>query len=153
MDLIVQPLDGLQPLIDTVNSAKKALDLIIFRLDLKEVEKAIEAAVGRGVNVRALIAHTHKGPDKRLRQIEQRMLDKGVTVTRSGDDFVRYHGKVLIVDREELHVYGFNYTALDLQSRSFGVITRDRKMVQEALGCSRRIQPGRNSSRWSTGSS
>lgn len=133
MDLIVQPQDGLEPVLEAINSASKALDLIIFRFDLKEVEKALEAAVGRGVNVRALIAHTHKGPDKRLRQLEQRLLDKGVTVTRSGDDLVRYHGKAMIVDREALYVFGFNYTSADLHSRSFGLITRDRKLVQEAV--------------------
>jgi phosphatidylserine/phosphatidylglycerophosphate/cardiolipin synthase-like enzyme len=101
-------------------------------LDLKEIEKAAEAAVGRGVDVRAIIAHTHSGPDKRLRQLEQRMLDKGVTVSRSKDDLVRYHGKMLIADREELHVYGFNYTSDDMRSRSFGVVTTDRQIVQEA---------------------
>src|SRR4030095_12485134 len=46
---------------------------------------------------------------------------------------VRYHGKLMIIDREELHVYGFNYTARDLKSRSFGFVSRDRKVVQEAL--------------------
>ena len=61
------------------------------------------------------------------------MLDAGVTVTRTADDLVRYHGKVLIADRSALHIYGFNYTALDLKSRSFGVVTKDRKIVQEAL--------------------
>lgn len=133
MDLIVQPTDGVKPLLDAINSAKTALDLIIFRFDLKEIEKAAEAAVGRGVNVRALIAHTHSGPDKRLRQLELRMLDKGVTVSRTGDDLVRYHAKMLIADQKELHVYGFNYTADDLKSRSFGLVTRDRGLVQEAL--------------------
>jgi cardiolipin synthase A/B len=133
LELIVQPDDGVKPLLDAINRAQKTLDLIIFRLDLKEVEKAAEAAVARGVNVRALIAHTHKGPDKRLRQLELRMLQKGVTVSRSGDDLVRYHGKLMIVDREELHIYGFNYTAIDLRSRSFGVVTRDRRVVTEAL--------------------
>jgi cardiolipin synthase A/B len=133
MDVIVQPVDGMQPLLDGINSAKKTLDLIIFRLDLKQIEKAIEDAVGRGVNVSALIAHTHSGPDKRLRQLELRMLHKGVTVSRTGDEFVRYHAKMMIVDRDELHVYGFNYTAVDLKSRSFGIVTRDRKMVQEAI--------------------
>ncbi len=49
------------------------------------------------------------------------------------DDLVRYHGKLLIVDREELYVLGFNYTAVDLKSRSFGIVTRDRRTVQEAL--------------------
>jgi phosphatidylserine/phosphatidylglycerophosphate/cardiolipin synthase-like enzyme len=132
LDLIVQPLDGLKPLLDAINSATKTLDLIIFRFDLKEVEQALESAVGRGVNVRTLIAHTHKGADKRLRQLEQRMLSRGVTVTRSGEDLVRYHGKAMIVDREALYVFGFNYTSADIHSRSFGVITRDRKMIQEA---------------------
>lgn len=133
MNLIVQPADGSKPLLDAINGAKKSLDLIIFRFDLKQIEKAIEASVARGVNVSALIAHTHSGGDKRLRQLELRMLQKGVTVSRTGDDLVRYHGKMMIVDREELHVYGFNYTAVDLKSRSFGVVTRDRKIVQEAV--------------------
>jgi cardiolipin synthase len=133
VDLIVQPADGIAPLVDAINRAQKAVDVIIFRLDLKEIQKALEAAVERGVTVRALIAHTHKGPDKRLRQIEARMLAKGVTVSRTAEDLIRYHGKLMIIDREQLHVYGFNYTAMDLKSRSFGLVTRDRRMVQEAL--------------------
>jgi len=133
VDLIVQPADGMAPLLAAIDGAQKSVDVIIFRLDLKEIEKALEAAVGRGVTVRALIAHTHKGPDKRLRQIEDRMLAKGVTVNRTGDDLIRYHGKMMVVDREALHVYGFNYTAADMKSRSFGLVTRDRRMVQEAL--------------------
>ena len=40
MDFIVQPADGVKTLLDAVKSAKKSLDLIIFRLDLKELEKA-----------------------------------------------------------------------------------------------------------------
>lgn len=133
MELIVQPTDGVAPLIKGIARAQKTLDLIIFRFDLKEIEKAIEAAVGRGVNVQALIAHTHSGSDKRLRQLELRMLQKGVTVSRSGDDLVRYHGKLMIVDREELHVHGFNLTASDIKSRSFGLVTRERRTIQEAL--------------------
>ena len=133
MDLIVQPEDGITPLLDVVAGATKSLDLLIFRFDLKDVEKALGAAVTRGVAVRALIAHTNSGGEKRLRQLELRMLEKGISVSRSGGDWVRYHGKVMIVDREELHVYGFNYTEADLKSRSFGVVTKDRKAVSEAL--------------------
>jgi cardiolipin synthase len=133
VELIVQPADGIKPILDTVEHAAKSLDLIIFRFDLKPLEKALEAAVKRGIAVRALIAHTNSGGDKRLRQLELRMLTAGVAVSRTADDLVRYHGKLLIVDREELHVYGFNFTGLDLKSRSFGLVTRDRKAVNEAL--------------------
>ena len=133
MELIVQPGDGTKPILAAIEQVQETLDIVIFRFDLKPVEKAIEAAVKRGVAVRALIAHTNSGGDKRLRQLELRMLDAGVTVTRTAGDLTRYHGKMMIVDREELHVYGFNFTALDIKSRSLGLIVRERKFVQEAL--------------------
>ena len=133
MELIVQPSDGFKPILEAVERATKAIDIIIFRFDLKRLEKAIEAAVSRGVAVRALIAHTNSGGEKRLRGLELRMLAAGVTVSRTGNDLLRYHGKLMIIDREEVHVYGFNYTARDMKSRSFGLVSRDRKVVQEAL--------------------
>ena len=133
MELIVQPIDGLKPILTAVEQATTSIDIVIFRFDLKPLEKAIEAAVKRGVKVRALIAHTNRGGEKRLRALELRMLEAGVTVTRTADDLTRYHGKLLIIDRDELHVYGFNFTSLDLKSRSFGIVARDRKIVQEAV--------------------
>ena len=133
MELIVQPQDGIRPILDAVEKAQKSVDIIIFRFDLKPLEKALEAAVGRGIGVRALIAHTNAGGEKRLRDLELRMLKAGVTVSRTGNELIRYHGKMMIVDRQALHVYGFNYTARDLASRSFGLIARERRVVQEAL--------------------
>jgi cardiolipin synthase len=133
VELIVQPADGTKPILAAIEQARETVDIVIFRFDLKPVEKALEAAVKRGVAVRALIAHTNSGGDKRLRQLELRMLDAGVTVTRTADDLTRYHGKLLLVDRSELHVYGFNFTGLDVKSRSLGVVVRDRRVVNEAL--------------------
>jgi cardiolipin synthase len=131
--LIVQPDDGQAPVLDAIERARKSLDFIIFRLDSKDIEKAAATAVTRGVNVRALIAHTHSGETKRLRELELRLLGKGVTVSRTGGELVRYHHKLIVVDREELHVHGFNCTAADFRSRSFGIVTRSKPMVQEAL--------------------
>ena len=133
MELKVQPTDGIKPLLETIEQARKSIDVMIFRFDLKPMEKELVAARDRGVVVRALIAHESSQGDKRLRQLELRMLEKGILVARTGNAFVRYHGKLMIVDREELHVYGFNFTALDLKSRSFGIVTRDRKAVTEAI--------------------
>jgi phosphatidylserine/phosphatidylglycerophosphate/cardiolipin synthase-like enzyme len=133
VNLIVQPADGANALVKAVEGAKKTVELIIFRFDLKPLEKAIAAAVGRGVTVRTLIAHTNGGGEKGLRQLELRMLAAGVTVSRTAGDFVRYHGKMMIVDREELYINGFNFTVRDLASRSFGLVTRERGTVQEAL--------------------
>jgi phosphatidylserine/phosphatidylglycerophosphate/cardiolipin synthase-like enzyme len=134
MKLIVQPDDGIVPLVSAIRKAKKTIDTTIFRFDRREIEKALADAVTRGVAVRALIANTNRGGEKNLRKLELRLLAEGITVARTADDLIRYHHKILIVDREKLYLLGFNYTGLDiLKSRSFGVETRTRKVVQEAL--------------------
>jgi cardiolipin synthase A/B len=131
--LIIQPGDGVAPVVRAIDKARKTVDIVIFRFDRAEVEKALDAAVNRGVVVRALIAHTNKGGEKNLRKLELRLLEVGATVARTADDLARYHGKMMIIDGVALHVYGFNYTKLDIeQSRSFGIITRDTKIVREA---------------------
>jgi phosphatidylserine/phosphatidylglycerophosphate/cardiolipin synthase-like enzyme len=133
MKLIIQPDDGLSPVLAAIKAAKSSIDTTIFRFDRPEIEKALAAAVARGVRVRALVAHTNRGGEKRLRKLEQTLLAAGVTTARTGDDLVRYHGKMLIVDGKTLFVMLFNYTGLDLQSRSFAVMTRQRKFVGEAM--------------------
>lgn len=132
MRLIIQPDDGLTPLLQAVKRARKTIDIVVFRFDRAELEKAIAAAVQRGVVVRALIAHTNRGGERNLRKLEMRLLEAGVTVARTADDLTRYHGKMMIVD-DTLYVLGFNYTRLDIErSRSFGIVTRDKRMVKEA---------------------
>src|SRR5262245_29450697 len=132
MKLIIQPEDGLTPVLQALKRARKSIDIVIFRFDRPELEKAIADAVTRGVVVRALIANTNRGGEKNLRKLEMRFLEAGVTVARTADDLTRYHGKMMIVD-DTLYVFGFNYTRLDInRSRSFGAITRDKRLVKEA---------------------
>jgi len=134
MRLIVQPEDGVVPVVTGIREAKKTIDMPIFRLDHIEVDKAIKSAVKRGVVVRTLIAHTNSGGEKGLRKLEQRLLATGATVSRTADDLVRYHNKFMIVDGRKLFVFGFNFTHLDIdRSRSFGIVITNRRMVQEAM--------------------
>jgi cardiolipin synthase len=133
MKLIVQPDAGLAPVITGIKQAKRSIDVMIFRLDRREIVDALIAAVSRGVRVRALTAYTNKGGEKGLRKLEMVLLDGGVTVSRTANDLIRYHGKMMITDARVLHVYGFNFTRQDIgKSRSFGIVTGNRRMVQEA---------------------
>lgn len=133
MNLLVQPEDDFEPLMRQIEGATRSIDTTIFRFDLPELQRAFESAVTRGVQVRAFIAHTNSGGEKKLRKLETDLLAAGVILARSDDDLVRYHGKVLIIDRRTLHVMLFNYTRLDIKSRSFAVSTTNRRLVQEAL--------------------
>lgn len=133
MKLIIQPDDGLAPIVTGIKQAKKTVDVLIFRLDRLEIATALEQAVARGVHVRALTAHQNRGGTKSLRKLEMHLLEGGVTVSRTADDLVRYHGKMMIIDGRVLHIYGYNFTRLDIEkSRSFGVITKNPKLVAEA---------------------
>jgi phosphatidylserine/phosphatidylglycerophosphate/cardiolipin synthase-like enzyme len=133
MELIVQPKDGLTPLIVAIKKATQQIEITIFRFDLRELQKALESAVTRGVKVHALIAHTTGSGGKRLRKLELELLDAGVAVSRTDDDLVRYHNKMLLVDRNVLYTLGFNFTRLDIEkSRSLGVATKNPRTVAEA---------------------
>jgi phosphatidylserine/phosphatidylglycerophosphate/cardiolipin synthase-like enzyme len=136
MNLIVQPNDGLTPILSAIKKAKTSIDLMIFRFDNPDLQKALEQAVLRGIKVHALIAHQAAGGGKVLRKLELELLAAGITVSRTGDEFVRYHDKLLIVDREAAFILAFNWTKLDiLKSRSLGVSTKNSRILHDAIGC------------------
>src|SRR5690349_17620028 len=98
MKLLVEPNDGVKPLIEAINRAKKNVTIVVFRFDLDDLEKALKDASKRGIAVHALVAHTTSKGEKKLRKLESRLLEYGATVARTDDDMVRYHGKLLVID-------------------------------------------------------
>ncbi len=134
MKLLVQPGDGITSLLRAIDGAKRSVDIMIFRFNRKEIQTALMKAAARGVTVRALIASTNRGGEAVLRELETNLLGAGVTVARTADDLVRYHGKYMIVDRRELFLMAFNLTFQDIErSRSFAVVTTNAKLVGEAI--------------------
>ena len=134
MRLLVQPGDGIQALIKGIAGAKRSVEIVIFRFDRSDLERALASAVTRGVSVSALIASTNRFGEANLRKLELRLLSVGVTVSRTASDLVRYHSKLLIVDRRELYLLAFNLTHADIErSRSFAVISTNRDVVRDAV--------------------
>ena len=133
MKLLIQPDAGVAPILAAIRHAKKSIEIAIFRFDRAEIEAGLKAAVTRGVAVSAIIAYTNRGGEIKLRKLEMQLLEVGVVVSRTASDLVRYHDKLMIVDRRDLYVLSFNFTHLDIDhSRGFGIVTRNVKSVQEA---------------------
>ena len=133
VELIVEPDDGVAPILNAIRHSKECLDITIFRFDHRGIAEAIAEAVTRGVRVRALIAAASRRGRHHLRQLEWGLLASGVTVSRASNTFTRYHAKMMIVDGCALHVHGFNCTHQDLASRSLGVVTTNRMLVHQAM--------------------
>ena len=133
MKLLIQPDDGVGPLLKAIAAARRTISIAIFRFDQRGVERALANAVARGVSVQALIAHTNRAGEERLRKLELRLLAAGITVARTANELDRYHGKFMVIDGRELYLLAFNWTHLDIEhSRSFGLITTSRPLVHEA---------------------
>ena len=133
MKLIIEPDDGMAPLHAALKSAKKTLEIAIFRFDRSDIEALLKEAVANGVKVTALVADMNRDGEKHLRELEKRFLESGITVARTADDLVRYHDKYFIIDRRILVVLSFNFTYLDIDhSRGFGIVTKNKALIQEA---------------------
>jgi phosphatidylserine/phosphatidylglycerophosphate/cardiolipin synthase-like enzyme len=131
--LIMEPTDGVTPILAAITSAKKSIDIAIFRFDRKDLEKALIAAVKKGVRVTALIAFTNRGGEASLRKLELRFLAAGIIVARTSGDLSRYHDKFMVIDRRILCILSTNFTHLDIDhSRGFGVVTTRATWVREA---------------------
>lgn len=134
MQLIIEPEDNAAPLLNAIRLAKKSVEIAVFRFDRSDVESALKEAVSNGVKVTTLIASENRDGEEDLRRLEMRFLDAGITVARSASDLLRYHGKLLIIDRRILYLLSFNWTYRDIEeSRGFGIITRSARLVQEAV--------------------
>ena len=134
MQLIVQPRDGIEPLLAGIKRAQERIEIIIYRLDRLEIEQALVEAAWSGIYVHALITYTNREDLKEIKKLERRLTLAGVKVTRTAEDLLRYHAKLMIIDRRELFLLTFNFTFLDIHhSRSFGVVTADPALVREAV--------------------
>jgi phosphatidylserine/phosphatidylglycerophosphate/cardiolipin synthase-like enzyme len=131
--LIIEPTDSVAPLLAAIKSAKKSIEIAIFRFDRTDVEMALKAAADRGVKVNVLIAFSNRGGENNLRKLELRCLSAGIIVARTADDLIRYHAKYILIDRRVLYMLSFNFTHLDIdRSRAFGIVTTNASWVNEA---------------------
>src|SRR5260370_28849345 len=132
--LIIQPDDGPVPLLSALKTAKKSVEVAIFRFDRSDIETTLKAVVTKGVKVTTLIADVNRDGEKNLRHLETRFLQAGITVARSAGDLIRYHDKLIIIDRRILYILSFNFTHQDIDhSCGCGFVTKNATLVQDAV--------------------
>ena len=125
--LIVQPDDGRTLVLNTLNAAKKSIDLTIYEISDPQIIAALNAAQGRKVAVRVLYNWYSFPPDTQQREILpaiQQLKAAGIKCQQAPRNFEVTHEKAFIVDGTTGIVMSFNLTSEYFSdTRDFGIVT------------------------------
>jgi len=131
--LVVLPDDGVQPLLDLIDTAQHSIRCKIYLFTADDIEAALIRAAGRGVDVRVLIEQNPVGDGAENRKTFERLQAGGVRVRWAPAARYRLtHEKSLVVDDRRALIGTFNFTASAFRSnREYGLVLTDPALVGE----------------------
>jgi cardiolipin synthase len=127
LSLIVEPADGIEPVLSRIEDATHAIDLAMYDLEDTTVETELVAAKERGVAVRVLLNKGYYGAQSPANEKAYIYLQShGVLVRWTSAQFSLTHEKLLIADDDAL-IMGFNLTPKYYStSRDFAIEDSDK---------------------------
>lgn len=102
--------DRRRTILQLFQSARRQVELSMFRCDDPLVFEAIAAASARGVKVNVLVTARARGGARKLLTLRDRLLAAGAAVRVYTDPVVKYHAKYMVVDDGPAVVASFNFT-------------------------------------------
>ena len=130
--LIVEPDDGLQPVLDFISSAQSSLLIKQFTFTEPSLVAAVIDRFNAGVRVRVMLNAQRSGGDRANDDTYQQFRDAGVDVQWTYPKFYVTHEKSIVVDGRAAMVATYNlmikYFTL---TRDYGIITDDPQHVEQ----------------------
>lgn len=132
--LIVQPDDGLGPVLDFIGSAQTSLLIKQFTFTDESLIDAVVARKQAGVDVRVMLNAARSGGDRANDETFERFSAAGISVQWANPKFYVTHEKSMVVDETTAMVATFNmclkyFTA----TRDYGVIIDDPVQVMQIV--------------------
>ena len=126
-DLMIEPQDGVQPVLDAIRSASHSIDLAMYELGDFNVEAALVSAEERGVRVRAMLDPGDPGSySSKNKEDFDFLRSSGVPVRWSPASFTFMHEKALVIDKRAAFILSFNLVPKYYPtSRDFGIVDHD----------------------------
>lgn len=130
--LIVQPDDGLAPVLELIGQARQTLRLKQFTLTDPDILDALCAAHRRGVVVRVMLNPHRSSGDRANDESFNVLRQAGVAVEWTNPAFAVTHEKSLLVDDAAALIATFNLaTKYFTETRDYGIVTTDRVQVRQ----------------------
>ncbi|HSP97383.1 MAG TPA: phospholipase D-like domain-containing protein [Candidatus Dormibacteraeota bacterium] len=132
--LIVQPDDGVAPVVEFIDSATRSLRIKQFTLTDPDVLKAIERAHGRGVAVRVMLNPHRSSGDRANDDTHAALKHAKISVAWTNPAFAVTHEKSVVVDDDTALIATFNLcTKYFTETRDYGIVTTCRHEVDEVI--------------------
>lgn len=132
--LIVQPDDGVAPVVALIDGAKRSLRVKQFTLTDPDVIQAIERAHERGVGVRVMLNPHRSSGDRANDETHARLKQAHINVEWTNPAFAVTHEKSVVVDDHTALIATFNLcTKYFTETRDYGVVTTAPHEVREVI--------------------
>jgi len=132
--LIVEPDDGLAPVLDFINSARSSLLIKQFTFTEPSLVEATIARHQAGVEVRVMLNAQRSGGDRANDETYEQLHHEGIDVQWTNPKFYVTHEKSIVVDRKAAMIATYNlmlkYFTL---TRDYGIITHDPVQVAQII--------------------
>ena len=134
--LIIQPDDGIQPILRTIAGAERSLDIKMFQFtDLILIQAVIEAHK-RGVKVRVMLNPSRFTGEHDNDEAFSLFRDAKVPVQETNPKYPITHEKSMVVDGKQAFIMSLNWAPKYFGlTRDYGLVTNDPAEVAEVAGC------------------
>ena len=132
--LLVQPDDGVAPVVEFIDGAQRSLRIKQFTLTDPDVLRAIERAHKRGVAVRVMLNPHRSSGDRANDETHTALKRAKIDVEWSNPAFAVTHEKSIVVDDATALIATFNLcTKYFTETRDYGIVTTCAQEVQEVI--------------------
>lgn len=141
LGVIVEPDDGITPILSAIQNAKSSVWLEMYELTNKSIVSALEDDANRGVDVRVMLEPHPTGGTGSLTPAEtiDKLKAAGVQAQFSDPAFALTHEKGMIIDQHTAYIMTTNFTnaALDTSSgthnREYDIVDTNTQDVQAVM--------------------
>ena len=132
--LIVQPDDGVEPVLQILGEARRTLRTVQFTLDDPRFVQAVLDAHRRGVKVQVLLNPQKSSGERGNDHSFERFHRAGVPVEWTHPRFPVTHEKAIVIDNERALIATFNLSPKYFgETRDHALLTEDPEQVQAIL--------------------
>ena len=131
-NLIIEPDQGEQPILNAINHAHRSIDLVMYGFTDKKIRNAMINAQKRGVAIRIILEKEPYLSGGENTATLKTFKHNGIIIKNGSKDLALTHQKTLIIDDDNAWIMTMNFTRSGfIHQRNFGILITAKPDVNE----------------------